>query len=167
MENGLGLSGQWRRVGRVRHERLSDDEALAGAAPELSRRIKSQNYLDLAATYTLWDRFNLRAGVNNVLDNDPPLITSSAGSCPTGPCNGNSYPGTWDTLGRFLYLGATVDFAPPRRAPAAPPAPPLPPPPPPAPATQTCPDGSVILATDTCPAPPAPPPPPPPAPERG
>ncbi|QNM84022.1 TonB-dependent receptor [Sphingomonas sabuli] len=42
-----------------------------------------------------------------------------------------------------------------------------PPPPPPAPATQTCPDGSVILATEVCPAPPPPPPPPPPAPERG
>jgi len=50
-----------------------------------------------------------------------------------------------------------------------PPPPPLPPPPiapPPAPAaTQTCADGSVILATDACPVP-APPPPPPPA-ERG
>ena len=44
---------------------------------------------------------------------------------------------------------------------------PPPPPPPPPPATQTCPDGSVILATDVCPAPPPPPPPPPPAPERG
>jgi opacity protein-like surface antigen len=42
-----------------------------------------------------------------------------------------------------------------------------PPPPPPPPATQTCPDGSVILATDSCPVPPPPPPPPPPAPERG
>jgi opacity protein-like surface antigen len=55
---------------------------------------------------------------------------------------------------------------------AAPPPPPPPPPvveapPPPPPATQTCPDGSVILATDSCPLPPPPPPPPPPAPERG
>jgi len=41
----------------------------------------------------------------------------------------------------------------------------VPPPPPPPPATQTCPDGSVIAATDTCPPPP--PPPPAPAPERG
>ncbi|HEX8938196.1 MAG TPA: P44/Msp2 family outer membrane protein [Sphingomicrobium sp.] len=49
--------------------------------------------------------------------------------------------------------------------PAAAPAPP-PPPPAAAPATQTCPDGSVILATSACPAPPAPPPPPPPA-QRG
>jgi opacity protein-like surface antigen len=53
---------------------------------------------------------------------------------------------------------------------AAPPPPPPPPPPlaPPAPAaTQTCPDGSVVLATDSCPLPPPPPPPPPAAPERG
>jgi TonB-dependent receptor len=54
---------------------------------------------------------------------------------------------------------------------AAPPPPPpplaLPPPPPAPPATQTCPGGSVILATDACPALPPPPPPPVAAPERG
>ena len=49
--------------------------------------------------------------------------------------------------------------------PAAAPAPP--PPAPVAPATQTCPDGSVILATSACPAPAAPPPPPPPPAQRG
>ena len=58
-------------------------------------------------------------------------------------------------------------------APPPPPPPPVyvAPPPPPPPATQTCPDGSVILATDMCPPPPEPyvppPPPPEPAPERG
>ena len=50
--------------------------------------------------------------------------------------------------------------------PAAAPAPP-PPPPEAAPATQTCPDGSVILATSACPAPPPPPPPPAQRGERG
>jgi OmpA-OmpF porin, OOP family len=70
--------------------------------------------------------------------------------------------------GRFrshsLLASLIFNFAPP-------PAPIVPvveaPPPPPPPATQTCPDGSVILATDTCPVPPPPPPPPPPEPERG
>jgi OmpA-OmpF porin, OOP family len=52
----------------------------------------------------------------------------------------------------FNSRGAT-----PAPVPAAAPAPP--PPPPPAPATQTCPDGTVVLATSTCPAPPPPPPP--------
>ncbi len=53
-------------------------------------------------------------------------------------------------------------------APPPPPPPPaLPPPPPPPAATQTCADGSVILATDACPVPPPAPPPPAAAPERG
>jgi iron complex outermembrane receptor protein len=75
-------------------------------------------------------------------------------------------PGSWlkyQTYGRRFTVGATYKFG------AAPPPPPLPvvmaPPPPPAPATQTCADGTVILATDTCPVA-APPPPPPPV-ERG
>ena len=69
---------------------------------------------------------------------------------------------------RYVRLGLDVMWG---GSPPAPPvveAPPPPPPPPPAPpATQTCADGSVILATDACPAPPPPPPPPAPAPERG
>ena len=54
-------------------------------------------------------------------------------------------------------------------APAPVPAPVYSPPPQPAaPATQVCPDGTTILATDSCPVPPPPPPPaPPPSGERG
>jgi opacity protein-like surface antigen len=62
-----------------------------------------------------------------------------------------------------LLAGLRINFGA-----AAPPPPPreAPPPAPPPPTTQTCPDGSVIPATDTCPAPPPPPPPPPPV-QRG
>ena len=78
-----------------------------------------------------------------------------------------SVPGSWlkyQTYGRRFLLGATWKFTP---APVPPPPPPPPPPPAPEP-TQTCADGTVILASATCPPPP-PPPPPPPAPkgERG
>jgi len=52
-------------------------------------------------------------------------------------------------------------------APVVPAAAPAPPPPEAAPATQTCSDGSVILATSVCPAPPPPPPPAPAPVERG
>jgi len=59
----------------------------------------------------------------------------------------------------YNFAGRAAPYAP---APVAAPAPPPPP------ATQACPDGSVILATDSCPPPPAPPPPPPmPKAERG
>jgi outer membrane receptor protein involved in Fe transport len=82
------------------------------------------------------------------------------------------YPRATQLFGAFLgeprTFGLTLraNFSP-RPAPVPYVAPPPPPPPPPAPATQTCPDGTVILATEMCPAPPPPPPPPPPAPERG
>jgi len=73
----------------------------------------------------------------------------------------------YQRYGRRFMLGATYKFG--GRAAPTPPvaAPPPPPPPPPPPATQTCADGSVVLATEACPVPPPPPPPPPPAPERG
>lgn len=65
-------------------------------------------------------------------------------------------------LGSLIFnLGAAP--ADPVVVPVAEPAPPPPPPP----ATQTCPDGTVILASDACPVPPPPPPPPPVEPVRG
>ena len=66
-----------------------------------------------------------------------------------------------------LLLSLIYNFAAPPPPPPPPPPPEPPPPPPPPPATQTCADGSVILATDACPVPPPPPPPPAPEPERG
>ena len=167
---GLGLSLNWRMVGKVAFEANSDDVALSGSAAargQLGSHVKAQHYFDLAATYSLWDMVNLRAGVNNIFDKSPPIIPTGSGSCPSAACTGNTYPQTWDYLGRFAYLGATVDFKH-KVTPLAPPPVLAPPPPPPAaPATITCPDGLVILANQSCPALPPPPPPPAPAPERG
>ena len=165
---GLGVSVNWRHVGKVAFETTSDDAALSGGGTtQLNAHVKAQNYFDLAATYTLFDMVNLRAGVNNIFDRNPPIIPTGSGSCPSASCAGNTYPQTWDFLGRFLYAGATVDFKH-KPTPIAPPPVIVPPPPPPAaPATITCPDGLVILANQACPTLPPPPPPPAPAPERG
>lgn len=72
-------------------------------------------------------------------------------------------PNAWFENDRTFIVGVRWKMA--AAAIAAPPPPPPPPPAPPpaAPATQTCADGTVILATDACPVPPPPPPPPPPA----
>ena len=82
----------------------------------------------------------------------------------------NGEPFTTETKGHYashsLLASLVYNFNSAAAAPPPPPPPAPPPPPPPAPATQTCPDGSVILATSACPAPPPPPPPPAPT-ERG
>jgi opacity protein-like surface antigen len=109
---------------------------------------------------------------NKIHASDDAAFAAGAGPCgPVGaasPCSGGV--ATFGIDHRFIshsiMASLVYNFA--AAAPPPPPPPPAPPPPPPpAPATQTCPDGSVILATDTCPLPPPPPPPPPPAPERG
>ena len=112
---GAGISLQWRYVGPVTIEYLNPSPTLNDFAYDLSSHIKGQNYFDLATTFTVGDHYNLRMGVNNIFDREPPLIHSGDASgnhsnCPTGPCNNNSYPGTWDALGRYFYVGATLDF---------------------------------------------------------
>ena len=114
---GLGISGQWRYVGKVKAETLDPSETLNGAFNfDPGLHIGAQSYFDLATTFLVGDHLNLRIGANNLLDRQPPLVTSGSGTragsniCPAGPCNGNTYPGTYDALGRFIYAGATVTF---------------------------------------------------------
>jgi outer membrane receptor protein involved in Fe transport len=166
---GLGASLNWRHVGPVKFEHLSSDQVLAGDTNQLNSRVKAQEYFDLALTYSLLDAVHLRAGVNNLFDRSPPLIPTMNGACPGSSCAGNTYPGTWDAMGRFLYAGLTVEFKHKESPPPEVRTEIAPPPPPAAPPTQTCADGSVVLESAPCPAPPPPPPPPPPAPapERG
>jgi outer membrane receptor protein involved in Fe transport len=58
-----------------------------------------QSYLDVFGTYTFLDDDNaiLRVGVNNILDDEPPMVGGTLSS------NGNSIAGFYDTLGRFMY----------------------------------------------------------------
>ncbi len=131
-----------------------------GAGTTVDLRLPAYDLLNLSAGLEFDSGLEIVAYVNNLLDENPRLSFDRE----RGGRARLAY-----NIGQPRTIGLTVrqSFR------SAPPPPvyvaPLPPPPPPpsAPATQTCPDGSVILATDICPAPPPPPPPPPPMPERG
>jgi outer membrane receptor protein involved in Fe transport len=117
MPDGIGLSLQWRYIGKVQAETLNSAETLHGDVPvDPGLHIKAFNYFDLASTFTIGDHYNFRLGVNNLLDKSPPLVQggsavlSGSNLCPAGPCNGNTYPGTWDALGRYIYAGVTLNF---------------------------------------------------------
>jgi outer membrane receptor protein involved in Fe transport len=99
--SSVGLSAQWRHFGGVK---LNED----GSGPATDAKLPTRDYLDLTLTWTMKDTANFRLGVNNVFDKDPPLVGS--GACPTGPCNGNTYPQMYDSFGRYLFLGLTADF---------------------------------------------------------
>ncbi|WP_219895231.1 TonB-dependent receptor domain-containing protein [Aquisediminimonas profunda] len=113
--NGLGMSLQWRYFGSVDAEYKNPSQTLNGNVYDYNSSIAAQSYFDLALTAKLGDRFRFQLGVNNLLDRQPPVVHSGSGNfgqsnCASTVCNGNSYPGTYDSLGRYIYSGITLDF---------------------------------------------------------
>jgi outer membrane receptor protein involved in Fe transport len=106
----LSFGVQWRYIGRVTLDAFQSNPLLnnPGIAYESDRVFAAQNYIDLTANFTVHNNLNFRVGVNNVFDKDPPLVGAS--NCPAGPCNGNTYAQTYDSLGRFVFVGLTADF---------------------------------------------------------
>lgn len=96
----VSTSLRWRWVGPV-----TDDQVVLGtrAADTLAvPEINSEHYLDLSATVDLGD-FVLFGGVINLTNNMQTLIGLSQEQL-------NTYPSTYDPLGRRFFMGATVKF---------------------------------------------------------
>jgi iron complex outermembrane receptor protein len=98
MPNGMGASIRWRYFSPV--------DAVLAAGPAESR-FGAQSYFDLTFTARLQQRLNLRLGVNNIFDRDPPL---GGGNIPAGFGNGNTFPQVYDAMGRYMFAGFTVDL---------------------------------------------------------
>lgn len=103
----VNVSFTWRYVSSVDIAQTSSQPALNGSFAEVNETLGTRNYFDLSASYDVRDAFTIRAGVNNIFDTDPPLTTTAA--IEDGG-NGNTYPQFYDAAGRYLFIGATVDF---------------------------------------------------------
>ncbi|MEX6634513.1 TonB-dependent receptor domain-containing protein [Hyphococcus lacteus] len=68
------------------------------------------SYFDLSAQYELSNGVELRAGVNNILDRDPPLTSLAGFGGGEDAGRGNTYPQIYDAQGRYVFAGATVKF---------------------------------------------------------
>jgi iron complex outermembrane receptor protein len=118
--SGFDLTARWRFLSGSDSEQISPNAQLAGNALPLTQHIKPYSYFDLSADVSLYKMFKLQLGINNVLDKDPPIIASSGttlfpSDCPTitpngSSCNGNTFPGTFDSLGRFFFARLTAQF---------------------------------------------------------
>lgn len=107
--DGIGISGRWRYIDPTRFERTSDNPALAATSFVLDNRIPAQSYFDLALTARVQDRYTFRLGANNLLDREPPVLSQTAS--PIGSFgNGNTYPGIYEPLGRYIFAGLTIDM---------------------------------------------------------
>ncbi|HEY1605398.1 MAG TPA: TonB-dependent receptor [Allosphingosinicella sp.] len=113
--DGIGLSFQWRYFGAVHEEGTSSQPGLSGPVSIRNAKIPSQSYFDLALTTKIGDHYQFRLGVNNILDKEPPIFGSNGSApginaCPGIYCNGNTFPGFYDALGRYIFAGVTLDF---------------------------------------------------------
>ena len=117
--DALDLTATWRYYSPVKNEILSGNPNVAdgtvapatvanGQISNTDAYVSSRSYLDLSASVKVSDHVNLRLGVNNLLDKDPPVIGAS--SIPGTVGNGNTFPGVYDALGRYLFAQVTATF---------------------------------------------------------
>jgi iron complex outermembrane recepter protein len=103
----LEVSLNWRYIGRTSLDGNSTDPDLNpnGDIDEFNAELPVRNYFDLSALWNFATGTTVRLGINNILDKDPPLISTNV----SGTGGPNSYP-TYDILGRQAFLGVTQRF---------------------------------------------------------
>jgi len=87
------ITGRWRYFGKVDYEGQEDTIA--------ADNLGAQNYLDLSAVFRFMQNHDIRLGVNNILDREPPLVGGTLSN------TANSING-YDLLGRFLFANLTL-----------------------------------------------------------
>jgi outer membrane receptor protein involved in Fe transport len=105
----MSTSLTWRYIGAVSQDNNSSDPTLHFSTfngyDYVNARIPAFTYLDLEATWNPSKILQIRAGANNLLDKDPPLVNTDivAGGA------ANTYS-TYDLFGRQIFLAFTARF---------------------------------------------------------
>lgn len=85
----------WRYVGDVDDD--DPDETF------FVESIDGQHYFDLTGVYRFTDNYSISVGIDNVTDEDPPIIGGNDEQA-------NTYPATYDVFGRSYFVRGSVDF---------------------------------------------------------
>ena len=107
--NRLSVSMNWRYIGKVSLDNNDPNPTLHfasfGQANGFNARIPAFNYVDLSGAWGFKDDMELRFGINNIGDKNPPLITSEI----TAGGDANTYS-TYDQFGREAFIAVTMKF---------------------------------------------------------
>lgn len=79
----------------------------AGIQPNF-RSIPAYDYFDLALHYSVNDNLDITLTVDNLFDKKPPLVGSGVGG--TAFNNANTFPTTYDPIGRYFTFGTRLKF---------------------------------------------------------
>ncbi len=97
------VSYLWRHIGSV-----SVEPTEMAATYSAFRKIDSTEYVDLAATWQVTDQINLSAAIQNLFNQDPPVVGNEAAD--TSSNSGNTFPSMYDTIGSVYTVGFRYTF---------------------------------------------------------
>lgn len=104
--DGYSLSLRHRYLSGVTVDRYLLPKRSGGTVPALDTlvypKLPAQHYLDFSFTFDVLDNIQLYGGVNNLLDNDPPVASVAPRT--------NAYAATYDVLGREYFMGVNARF---------------------------------------------------------
>jgi iron complex outermembrane recepter protein len=81
--------------------------ALAGQSANFNR-IRAYHYFDLSAQFDVMKQMQLTVGVSNLFNVQPPVVGAQAGT--TSANSGNTFPSTYDPLGRSFNAALRLKF---------------------------------------------------------
>jgi iron complex outermembrane receptor protein len=100
------FSALWRYIGHVSLDGNSAQPTIGGQPFDAyDATMPAVSYLDLTASWQVVQNLDLRFGVNNVFDKDPPIVSSNVAASGAA----NSFP-TYDQLGRQFFVAFKVKF---------------------------------------------------------
>lgn len=114
--NDIGFVVTWRHLNGVKFDANSTDPVLnapcGGPCADLSEAtIPGFDYIDLGARIAVRPGVDLNVGVLNVMDKDPPILdTNNLGVSAPPYGNANTYPQTYDALGRVIFANVTFRY---------------------------------------------------------
>jgi outer membrane receptor protein involved in Fe transport len=106
----VSASLTWRYFGAVSQDADAGNPLLVNTNynyDEYNARIGSYSWMDLEATWHPTKILTVRAGANNVLDRDPPLLVAQTGIVAGGNANTSD---AYDMFGRQLFVAFTARF---------------------------------------------------------
>jgi iron complex outermembrane recepter protein len=98
----MALNLRWRWLDGTVDDRTVFRQVDAATLP--FPKIKAYSYFDLSGSFSAGEHVTLTAGVDNLLNKGAPLLGSAAS------LNANTYPDTYDVLGRKFFFGANIKF---------------------------------------------------------
>ena len=107
-QDAWSASLRWRWSSSTEDARISQAAAFGlpdptPTIPEAALEYKAEHYIDLSGTWDVNENFTLVAGINNLFDNDPPIVG-------TQQVAANTDPSLYDVLGRRFFVSGTLRF---------------------------------------------------------